>query len=425
MLLYGVSTSLKQPFPKKKNLTEKTFLKGVMHSFKGCYVYKLCIDKCMIERIVLTLTKHPLWGYTLLPVLVEENEYGKMEILEYADSNTPGFSELNELSKEIVLLSEKISDGYLMGLYSKEKTIAAFQKKVKPETIEASIRPYIENIQYQMLLLLKESKLPFFIRENVKMRNLYESNLAVVPQDFSKVVFRFTKGNKAETINGEETILDEDPCIRYSLRVKWEDEEMDLYAQPFFQLCSEPAALVINKKLLLFDNVDLKRLTPFFTKKEVKIPLSYEATYIKTYIKNCLESHEVLTEGLDIADIIPQKEARLFMATDDENMPIMKIVVRYEGLEYDLESTSGKIVKVVENEGNTALRYFQPDKEWEKNLMDLLVENGLEKTGISHFSLKKNKKEFLVAKQIKNMIDWIDKHAAVMNHFEFNQEMPA
>ncbi|MDD4921507.1 MAG: hypothetical protein PHS30_03405 [Bacteroidales bacterium] len=369
----------------------------------------------MTEKIVLTLTKHPLWGHVLQPVLVEENEYGKLEILEYADSKSSGFSQLNELSKEIILLSEKISDTTLMENYSKEKekTIAAFHRKVKKEMIDETIRPYIEKLQHQILLILNESELPLYVRENVKIRNLYETNLAVLPTEYAKVVFNFTKEEE------------ENACIHYSLRIKWQDEELDLFSQPYFQLSSEPAALVINKKVLLFNDIDIKKLIPFFTKREINIPLSYEKAYIKTFIKNCVENHEVISEGIDIHKIEPKKKAQLLLDTDSDNMPVLNLTLNYEEYEYQLDDLSGRIVQPVEHDGKTALTWFNPDKEWENKLICILLENGLEKTGPSHFSLKKNKTEILIAKQIKNMTEWIRKHTEVMEHFEFNHEMTA
>lgn len=387
-----------------------------MHSFNGCYLYKICIDlNNMTEKIVLTLTKHPLWGHVIQPVLVDENEYGTLSILEYADSKSTGFTQLNDLSKEIVLLSEQMSDSTLMTSFSKDKikTIAVFHRKVTADMIEKTIRPYIENIHHQILGKLKDSELPLYIRDNVKTRNLYESNLAFIPEDFSKVIFRFRKD--------EEEV--ENPSIHYSIRVKFQEEELNLYSLPYFQLCSEPAALVINKNLLIFDDIDIKKLLPFFTKREIEIPGSYEATYIKTYIKNCLENYEVQSEGIDIQEIVPDKKAKLLLDANSENLPVLNLILNYAGNEFTLECSPDKMVQSVENDGKVTLTWFKIDKEWENELVNMLLSNGLEKTGPSYFSPKKNKKEFLVAKQIKNITDWVHQHASVIKNFEFNQEL--
>ena len=365
----------------------------------------------MTEKIVLTLTKHPLWGHVLQPVLVEENDYGTLSILEFADSKSSGFSQLNELSKKIVQLSEEMSDMALMTNFSKEKvrTIAAFQRKVTKDAIEKTIRPFIEDIHHKILLLLNDSQLPFYVRDNVKIRNLYETELAIIPKNSSKVIFNFTKE-------------EEDSSIHYSIHVKWEDEELDLYAKPYFQICSEPAAIVINNKLLLFDDIDIKKLTPFFSKQEIEIPLSYEKTYIRTFIRNCLENQEITYNGLDIKEIKPTKKAALSLETDSNNIPVLNLTLNYEDEEYPLDCTSRKIVKIIENGENISLAWFHPDKKWEKTLTGMLLKGGLEKTGQQSFSLKKNKAEFLITKQIENMATWISQHHEVMKNFEFNQE---
>jgi hypothetical protein len=365
----------------------------------------------MTEKIVLTLSKHPIWDYILQPVLVEENEYGKLAILENADSKSSGFSQLNDLSKEIILLSENIADTALMEKFSKEKerTVAVFHRKVKSEIINDTIRPYIEDIQHQILLLLKDSELPLYIRENVKIRNLYDTNLTENPDNHSKVIFEFRKK--------------EDTGIHYSIRIKWQEEEMDLFSKPYFLLCSDPASLVIDKKVLLFDDVDIKKLKPFFSKQEIEIPLSYESTYIKTFIRNCLENNDVIVEGIDIKEIIPAKKAILSFDTDTNNRPVLKLILNYEKNEYPLDTNSKKMVQAVENAGKTSLTWFQPDKVWEKSLIGKLLKGGMEQIGPQHFSLKKNKAEILIDKQMENMIDWISLHKELTKHFEFDQTM--
>jgi len=372
----------------------------------------------MTEKIVLTLTKHPLWGYILQPVLVQVNDYGMLAILENADSKSSGFAQSNELSKEIILLSEKMADATLMETYinpkEKIKTVAVFLRKVKPEVIERSIRPFIEDLQHQMLVLLEKSELPLYIRENVKMRHLYDSNLAEISKEPAKVVFKFQKNAEEET-----------PCIHYSLRVKFQDEEIDLYKKPYFQLCGDPAALVIDRKLLLFDDIDMKKLKPFFLKEEVEIPISYENTYIKTFIRNCLENNDVIIEGIDVHEVDSSKKSEMSIDTDANNMPILKITLKYGENEYPLDHTIKKVVETVEKDGKVSLNWFCPDKEWEKALIAKLLRGGLEKLGSQHFTLKKNKTEFLVAKQIKNIEDWMALHKEVMKQFELIEINPA
>lgn len=388
-------------------------MRGQMHPFNGCYLYPgASIFNNMTEKIVLTLTKHPIWGFILQPVLVKENEYGMLAILEYADSKSTGFAQLNELAKQIVLLSEKYADTALMEAYispkEKVKTVAVFHKKVKPELIEGTIRPFIEDIHRQMLQLLKGSELAFYIREKVNIRHLYESDLAIIPNEAPKVVFHFRKN-------------EEDSCIRYSIRVSADGENIDLIGKTSILLCSEPAALIMDDRLLLFENIDLKKLKPFFLKEEVEIPSSYENTYIKTFVRNCLENNEVVAEGIDIQEVDSSKKAEMIIEPDSTNTPVIKVTLKYGENEYPLDHNVCKVVETVESEGKAGLKWFCPDKEWEKTLIAKLLRGGMEKVGPNHFTLKKNKTEYLVTKQVKNIEEWMSQHKEVMTMFDFNQ----
>lgn len=240
----------------------------------------------MTEKIVLTLINHTVWGYILQPVLASENEYGHMSILEPADSKSSGFDILNDKSRQLVLLSEQISDSNLMSLFAgpKIKSIADFLKKVKPETISDKVIPFIEDVQRKMIELLVESGMRFFLREKVGVRNLYESTTISVSSEYAEAVFNFRK---------EDGIL-------YNLQIMQDGESIDLLNKDFILLSSTPATLLIDNKLLIFKKVDIKKLNPFFAKETVQVPASYEQTYINTFVKGCFELGEVVTENFAV-----------------------------------------------------------------------------------------------------------------------------
>lgn len=240
----------------------------------------------MTEKIVLTLINHTVWGYILQPVLASENEYGHMSILEPAYSNSSGFDILNEKSKQIVILSEQISDSNLMSLFAgpKIKSIADFLKKVKPEIISGKVIPFIEDVQRKMIESLVESGMRFFLREKVGIRSLYESTLISVSTEYAEAIFNFKK---------EDGIL-------YNLQVTQDGEIIDLLKKDFILLSSTPATLIIENKLLVFKKADIKKLNPFFAKEIVQVPASYEQTYINTFVKGCFELGEVVTENFAV-----------------------------------------------------------------------------------------------------------------------------
>jgi hypothetical protein len=240
----------------------------------------------MTEKIVLTLINHTVWGYVLQPVLASENEYGHMSILEPADSKSSGFDILNDKSRQLVLLSEQITDSNLMALFAgpKDKSIADFLKKVKPDTISGKVIPFIESVQRKMIELLVETDMKFFLREKVGIRNLYDSTVITVSTENAEAIFNFRK---------EEGIF-------YNLQITHEGESIDLLNKDFILLSSTPATLIIENKLLVFKKADIKKLNPFFTKEVVHVPASYEQNYINTFVKSCFELGQVVTENFTV-----------------------------------------------------------------------------------------------------------------------------
>jgi len=364
----------------------------------------------MTEKIVLTLTKHLLWGNVLQPVLVQENEYGTLEILEFADSKSSVFSQLNEATQQIVLLSGEMSDANLMVRFSKEKSVASFHNKMKPETIASTIRPFVEDCQHKMAILLASAQLPFYIRREITCRNLYKSDLIALPAKTPEVIYQFRKD-------------EEKACIHYSIQVQSDDMSVDLYRKKPLILSSSPATLLINDRLLAFENIDLKKLMPFLTKEEIKVPISYEKTYIRTFISSCLENGEVIAEGFDIQEIKPQKKAVLAINIDADSKPMLSLALQYDGMEIEPGSLSRNVVTLVEQDEKTSLKWFSHDKNWEESVVGLLLESGLEQVGPNLFTHQKNLSERVLVKQVKNMEEWISRNSDLLKKFEFNQEL--
>ena len=197
----------------------------------------------MVEKLVVTLTKHAYWGDILQPVLVREEITGALSILEIVGQTSSFFPHLNDPSKSIVKLAEKISDKALMKIFSKEKFIADFHKTVAPERIEKYIRPYIENVHRKIIALLIDTQLPLYIRDGVRTRGLYDTDKVTVSDALSQAVFHFKK--------------DQETGLHYSIRLKCQEEEIDLHATSYFVLCSAPAIVVVNRKLYVFNDIDI------------------------------------------------------------------------------------------------------------------------------------------------------------------------
>jgi len=136
----------------------------------------------MNEKIVLTVTTHPLWGHVFQPVIVIKEPSGALTITEIAtELSSQGF-QINETSQKILALTTSYSDRSLMKNYSREKTLKEFHATVTPDIINNYIRPCIEGYHRKIVRLLHSSGMPLYLRDGVKNRSLWSKNLIQVTE---------------------------------------------------------------------------------------------------------------------------------------------------------------------------------------------------------------------------------------------------
>ena len=363
----------------------------------------------MTEKLIITLTEHATWGPILQPVLVSTELSGSLNILEIVGSKSTFFGQLTDYEKEIVLLSEKVSDKMLMKNYSQAKNLVEFFKKITPETTERYIRPLIETYHQKTISILQHTDLQLYLRAGVKTRALYYTDKVIVPKELSQVVFNFQKLPNLG--------------LRYFISLKLNKEEFQLHSKKHFTLCYEPAMLAINNKLHTFSDIDVKKLIPFFTKKHIEVPISAENTYIKTFVKNCVEKYEVNASGISISNIHPEKKAELVLDGDWDLVPILNLNFKYGNNLYPIESINKKNVFAINKDSGIELQWFYPDKIWEQMLVDKLQAAGLERTSANGFAIKKASHEPLSTGYI-SIISWLQENSELLKEFEFHQRVP-
>lgn len=363
----------------------------------------------MTEKLILTLNEHPVWGHVLQAVIVHEEVAGGLSIQEIAASHSPLVKAQNEASQEIVRITERIADKSLMKAYSKEKTTQAFLLSVTTETIDRYIRPCIESYHQKIIELLNESGIPIYIRKSNKIRTLYDTERIDCEQAQAKAIFYFNR--EAET------------GLHYFVRIKHHGKELSLLGQTHAMLCSEPAVMVVGLSLLVFDDIDNKKLLPFFNKKQIQVPASSEKEYIRKFVRSLVQKYEVQAQGLRMQEIVPDRKVSLSLEADWHNRPILNLSFYYQDKKYSSDRPNEKIVLIEETEQETALLWFYPDKDWENGFVQSLIDNGLVKAGIDSFCLPKNTEA--AQEDMPLMIDWLREHSELLAKFEFLQQMPS
>ncbi|MCD7972439.1 MAG: DEAD/DEAH box helicase [Candidatus Azobacteroides sp.] len=361
----------------------------------------------MVHKIVLTAVEHPLWGIILQPLLTEEKNSFSLQVLEIANSKADYFPELNAAQQKIVHISEKYSDKALMKLYSKEKITSQFLKKVNENTIRNYIRPCIENYHKQIIALLPEADIPFYIREGSKTRTLYDSDEVTVCKEYAKAIFNFIK----EEENG----------FRYFIQVRWNKDITSLKDKSYLEISSNPAIAIVDQKLFVFEDIDAKKLQPFFTKSYIGIPPASEKEYIEKFVVNCIKEYEVHSEGIPIRQTKPERTPILSLKPDHNQRPVLCLYFQYGTSCFPFHTPPLKSAYANHQEEKTEIVYFDRDPAWEKELLSLLTDNGL--VVYRNTSLVMPMDEFHEQeKETYLLLDWIREHPSVLSRFSFRQE---
>lgn len=359
----------------------------------------------MVEKIILTLFNHAHWGYILQPVWVEDTS-GSLNILGIVTEQSSSFHALTDHLQRIVRYSQRYADEVLMKSFSKERTVFDFYKTVKPNIIEHYIRPIIEQYHAKIVALLFDSGMGLYHRSDAKKRILYTSDRIHYSAEPAHVVFHFIR----DDISG----------LRYFIRLKHRDKMIELRGKNHAVLHHEPAVVAVGNQLFVFNDIDSKKLLPFFTKEYISVPSASEQTYIKKFVVNCVRNYEVVAEGLAIAEVTPRKKACLSLEKDLMNRTRLLLEFEYEGKRYLPDDKPRRIVTPFSEKDKPRIEWFDRDKEWEKSAIALLEKNGLERDTAGYFMAAGQEAS---SGQELAMIHWLQTHAGLLEQFHFDQQL--
>jgi SNF2 family DNA or RNA helicase len=363
----------------------------------------------MSGKFVVSLIENPVWGYILQPVSAVETEYGSLLIQEIIERKSSCFALLTAEQKAIVSHYEKYTEHTLMKNFSKEKYISDFRKTVSPEKIERYIRPAIETVHKKIVAIIRQTNVPVYLRENIRTRNLHDSNRIIVTDTDSEVIFNFRKEESGELI--------------YFIQVKSGNKVIDLKSRFFAVLHNEPAIVIIDDKLFTFNDIDAKKLQPFITKDNIRVNAASYRTYIEKFVVNCVKKYEVRYTGFTINDVEPQKQALLNLICDLNMQPVLYLSVRYDKKVFQLNNFSTQNIVYTEDiEGDIVINRYKRDTQWERSLIELLLTNGLKQKDICMFYAETaDNADYL--DRTGAIIKWIRSNHDVMKNFEFSQSL--
>ncbi|MDR2086541.1 MAG: DEAD/DEAH box helicase [Dysgonamonadaceae bacterium] len=355
----------------------------------------------MDEKLILLVTEHRPFGWKI-------NLYSA--VLQTGDSlrilGRPNMKEeiekgLDEAGIALLKAADEVSEEALLKAYSRTKE----KSKIPQSTIDNLIRPRIEKNCSKILDLALRTQIPLFFREAAGNRVIYVRNRIELLPETSRCLFNFIKDEQG---------------LRYFITLTNGDEEIVLQQQPAIVLSNEPCVVLLGNQIHRVQNIDSKKLLPFFTKTHINVPPSSEKLYLEKFILKTIPKYEVRIEGIEMNEKKPAKQAVLVLEEDFYSRLMFSLFFRYDDRRFPPATSARKrrVVALEEVAGMENICWFDRDLDWEKKLQEKLLKLGLVFEVDNRLYLKQQSEVL----QRFGLIDWMNLNLDKLNDFLIEQK---
>ena len=323
-----------------------------------------------MEKIIIVVSKHRRFGWKFYIYWGREQPNDRVEILGTPKANDGELKGMSDIDCQLIRLIDEVSDASLMRAYSRQTNLLAFMEEVTQRTIDNLIRPRIELNCRRIVELASQSSLPVYLRNDLSNKMLYAPYLVGILPASSRCIFNFVK---------------DDAGLRYFISLSNDQQEMSLQRTTACILSQNPCVILLGRKIHRVENVESKKLTPFFNKPHINVPAATEKLYINNFILKTIPKYEVKIEGLEMTEIHPVRQAVLVLDEDLHQHLTFFVYFRYDHHQLNPALRKVKFVELQEIDGVETICWFTRDREWEKQHLDMLVALGLRQEGDNRF----------------------------------------
>jgi SNF2 family DNA or RNA helicase len=365
----------------------------------------------MDGKFAIALTRHRVMGYIFQPVIlyrVQGKEFftvsdriSKANLAQYE-------SMLGKDPGEIISVVDEYSDSQLLKAFSKKKaSVQDFFSTLSPEYFSCHVRPYLEKRILRCIEILSGSDIPVYQKK--QLNNIYESDRIFITEEKATAVFNFQK-----TPEG----------LKYFLTIRYGSDEIKLTGKDVYVLTNAPCTIVLEKKIFSFDDIDGKKLTPFFKKSFIAIKKDAERKYFETFVSNVIRHYAVHAQGFEIRDTILHPKPVLSLERNLEGKPILILRFEYdENTVYCANQNTDQKVTYTETDGEVVFHRLTRDYTLENHYISSLLKTGLTNRQSSVFiPLELHHKDEPAL--LYDLINWLNFNAEELQQlgFEIRQE---
>ncbi len=342
--------------------------------------------------VIIVLSEHPVFGMLLIPYIAESTSQEGLCLTEQAFHLSPkAVAQLSETEQKVIEIASHYTEKYLMTVYSKEKTISKFLRKLSedPEKLK-KIRLFIEKKLAEMMELIRTHNLLLY-QKQTGSKLLYPHHAYHVHKEDVITHFSFKVDNHS---------------FSYQLKCYDEGKAIPLMElKPAVALTSNPAILLLGMEVYIFRHIEAARLLPFTKKAQICVDASFTEKYIDNILIPIASYHDIDVQGLDIRKEEKHCDCLLYVEETIYSAPLLRLNFRYDEQLFTPQPATEvkKYFSRNVEDGKNRICYFQRDTDKEEEVIRILQSIGLERINDSHFKLSENIPE-------KSVTEWITRY---------------
>jgi SNF2 family DNA or RNA helicase len=351
----------------------------------------------MEKKFILALSEHRIAGHIFLPFLAELQEKSGYYLLVERITNDDirkRTGEFSEEQKQLVKLIEEYNDTELVRVFSKKRlTNQEFISGLTPEMLHNQIRPYIERRMVRIVDILKKSNIELYFKDSPKQ--VYCSEMISIQQEAAGAVFHFIRTPSE---------------FKYYLSISHRQSEIKLTNKAGIIVVNDPCHLIMDNKLFIFNDIDGKKLSPFFRNDFVNVPKVREKEYMEKFVLNTIKKFKVNCTGFNIIEESPKPSKLLSLEADLQYQPVLKLnfdygkkLIFFAGQEVEVA------VGLTTQDDQYIFSKLNRDVEVEQQAIDYLRSLGIDNNSTAFFRLRISDGD-TPEDQIGNLVNWLNEH---------------
>ena len=351
----------------------------------------------MEKKFILALSEHRVAGHVFLPYLAELHEKSGYYLLVERITNDDvrkRAAEFTEEQKHLVKLIEEYNDTELVRVFSRKRiTNQEFISGLTPEMVQNQIRPYIERRLVRIVENLKNSGIELYFKDSPKQ--VYCSERIAIQQEPAGAVFNFIRTPSE---------------FKYYLSISHLQSEIKLTNKAGIILVNEPCHLIMDNKLFVFNDIDGKKLSPFFRNDYVNVPKSREKDYMEKFVLNTIKKFKVNCTGFSIVEEFSKPAKLLSLEADLQYHPVLKLCFDYGNKQIFYAGQDVEVSASLSEQDDQYVFYkLTRDRAAEQQAIEYLNSLGISNNATAFFRIQTEEGD-TPGDQMGDLVNWLNDH---------------